>query len=82
MVINGYLLLDFFHSEVNSLLLGFIVCFCAAAYVAFIVYLVSLSGALSSTWTNLLTNGFSFSGIKSINSDTIVKIGESTANSS
>ncbi|KAF7830569.1 metal transporter Nramp2-like [Senna tora] len=80
MVINGYLLLDFFFSEVNGPLLGFIVCFCTAAYVAFIVYLVSLSGAVSSTWINLLPKGFS-SGIKSINSDTVVKTGDSTTNS-
>ena len=58
-VINGYLLLDFFISEVNSLLLGFGACSFTAAYVAFIVYLVSKSSALPLTWGNLLPKGFS-----------------------
>ena len=60
MVINGYLLLDFFISEVNGLLLGFVVCSCTAAYVAFIVYLVSRSGAVPPTWVDRLPKGFSF----------------------
>ncbi|KAK9271144.1 hypothetical protein L1049_026733 [Liquidambar formosana] len=54
MVINGYLLLDFFLSEVSGLLFGFVVCTGTAAYVAFIIYLVSYSGALSSTWFSLM----------------------------
>ncbi|XP_057429763.1 metal transporter Nramp2-like [Lotus japonicus] len=58
-VINGYLLVDFFVSEVNGLLLGFVACSCTVAYVAFIVYLVSLSGALPSSWVNRLPKGFS-----------------------
>lgn len=40
-VINGYLMLEFFKSEVNGVLFGAIVCAFAALYVAFIVYLVS-----------------------------------------
>ncbi|KAI9106448.1 hypothetical protein K1719_021976 [Acacia pycnantha] len=60
MVINGYLLLDFFVSEVKGLLFGFIVCSCTAAYAAFIVYLISISGALPISWVNLLKR-FSFS---------------------
>jgi natural resistance-associated macrophage protein len=40
MVINGYLLLDFFSNEVNGILFGFIVCSFTAGYAAFIVYLV------------------------------------------
>ncbi|KAL5064036.1 hypothetical protein RYX36_025773 [Vicia faba] len=39
-VINGYLLLEFFSSEVNGLIVGAIVCVVTAAYVAFIVYLI------------------------------------------
>ncbi|CAI9777164.1 unnamed protein product [Fraxinus pennsylvanica] len=54
MVINGYLLLDFFLSEVNGLLFGFLVCAGTAAYVAFIVYLVSHSGSELSNWLNQL----------------------------
>ncbi|KAK6939685.1 NRAMP family [Dillenia turbinata] len=57
MVINGYLLLDFFVHEVNGLLFGFAVCIGTAAYVAFIFYLVARSGALSSCWLNFLPVG-------------------------
>ncbi|XP_028772598.1 metal transporter Nramp2 isoform X2 [Neltuma alba] len=56
-VINGYLLLDFFLSEVKSLLLGFAVCSCTVAYVLFIVYLVSRSGALPSCRGSILPKG-------------------------
>ncbi|KAF3446584.1 hypothetical protein FNV43_RR11764 [Rhamnella rubrinervis] len=55
MVINGYLLLDFFISEVNGLKVGISVFTCTAAYVAFIIYLVSHSGALPSSWMSLLS---------------------------
>lgn len=40
-VINGYLMLEFFKSEVNGALFGAVVCAFAAAYVTFIIYLVS-----------------------------------------
>ncbi|GFZ10187.1 NRAMP metal ion transporter 2 [Actinidia rufa] len=60
-VINGYLLLDFFISEVNGLLFGFIVCAATAAYVAFIIYLISYGGGLPSTWFSLIrTKGFAY----------------------
>ncbi|KAA8528477.1 hypothetical protein F0562_035832 [Nyssa sinensis] len=54
MVINGYLMLEFFFSEVNGLLFGFAVCFGTAVYVAFILYLVSHGGGLPITWFNLI----------------------------
>ncbi|GAB2293821.1 Natural resistance-associated macrophage protein 2 [Dionaea muscipula] len=38
--INGYLLWDFLVSEVNGWLCGFLICIVAAAYVAFIFYLI------------------------------------------
>ncbi|CAA2944881.1 metal transporter Nramp2-like [Olea europaea subsp. europaea] len=53
-VINGYLLLDFFLSEVNGLLFGFLVCAGTAAYVSFIVYLISHSGSELSNWLSQL----------------------------
>ncbi|KAF5747023.1 metal transporter Nramp2-like [Tripterygium wilfordii] len=53
MVINGYLLLDFFISEVKGLFFGIVVCTGTAAYAAFIVYLISHSGSLDSTWVSL-----------------------------
>ncbi|KAH7849702.1 hypothetical protein Vadar_021790 [Vaccinium darrowii] len=60
-VINGYLLLDFFISEVNGLLFGFVVCTGTAAYVAFIVYLISYGGGLPSSLFNLIrTKGFGY----------------------
>lgn len=40
-VINGYLLLDFFSSEVKGLALTSTISVATAGYVAFIVYLVS-----------------------------------------
>ncbi|KAE7999676.1 hypothetical protein FH972_004082 [Carpinus fangiana] len=47
-VINGYLLVDFFSSEVNGVLFSTVVSGFTAAYVAFIVYLVSRSVTFSS----------------------------------
>lgn len=47
-VLYGYMLLDFFLSEVKGLLFGFLVCLGAAAWIAFIVYLVNHSGAVAS----------------------------------
>ncbi|RDX89295.1 Metal transporter Nramp3, partial [Mucuna pruriens] len=40
-VINGYLLLEFFSSEVNGLIFGAVVIAITAAYVAFLIYLIS-----------------------------------------
>ncbi|KAJ4729194.1 Metal transporter [Melia azedarach] len=44
MVINGYLLLDFFVSHVKGLLFGFLVCSATTAYASFIIYLVTRRG--------------------------------------
>eukprot|EP00257_Ricinus_communis_P000495 XP_002510129.2 metal transporter Nramp2 [Ricinus communis] len=52
-LINGYLLLDFFVSEVKGLLFGFLACTGTVAYIAFIIYLVSRGSTLSSTWLSL-----------------------------
>ncbi|XP_044502473.1 metal transporter Nramp3-like [Mangifera indica] len=43
MVINGYLLLDFFSVEVNGVIYSTVVCAFTGAYVVFIIYLVSQS---------------------------------------
>ncbi|KAE8679905.1 Metal transporter Nramp5 [Hibiscus syriacus] len=48
-VINGYLLFDFFVSEVKGLLFGLLICIWTAAYVAFIVYLVLRGDAVPPT---------------------------------
>lgn len=40
-VINGYLLLDFFSAEVTGIAFTSVVCVFTAAYGAFIIYLVS-----------------------------------------
>ncbi|CAI9763035.1 unnamed protein product [Fraxinus pennsylvanica] len=62
-VINGYLLLDFFLSEVNGLLFGFLICAGTAVYVAFIAYLISHSGSELSNWLNrLISKGNSYAG--------------------
>ncbi|KAF1869022.1 hypothetical protein Lal_00048302 [Lupinus albus] len=47
-MVYGYLLLDFFLSEVNGILFGFLVCLCSTAWITFIAYLVKHSGAISS----------------------------------
>ncbi|XP_061342536.1 metal transporter Nramp3.2-like [Gastrolobium bilobum] len=39
-LINGYLLVEFFSSEVNGAIIGAVVCVVTAAYVAFILYLI------------------------------------------
>ena len=63
-VINGYLLLDFFMAKVDGVLFGFLICVGTALYVAFILYLVSHGGALSSIWFSLVTTKrFAFIGI-------------------
>ncbi|KAJ4966320.1 hypothetical protein NE237_018169 [Protea cynaroides] len=48
-LINGYLLLDFFSVEVHGLLFGSLICGTTAAYVAFVMYLI-LRGSVVSTW--------------------------------
>ncbi|KAG6422069.1 hypothetical protein SASPL_118632 [Salvia splendens] len=50
MVINGYLLLHFFLSEVSGLLIGSLVSTGTAAYIAFVVYLISRSDCELSNW--------------------------------
>ncbi|KAM4117833.1 hypothetical protein ACJW30_02G156000 [Castanea mollissima] len=50
-LINGYLLLDFFSSEVNSALFGTVVCAFTTAYIAFIIYLIS-RGVAFRRWCN------------------------------
>lgn len=52
MIINGYLLLDFFVSEVDGFMFGVTVCIWTTAYVAFIVYLISHSNFLPSPWSS------------------------------
>lgn len=52
-VINGYLLVDFFSSEVSGLLFTFVISAFTAAYGAFVIYLVS-RGITFSIWHSLL----------------------------
>lgn len=62
-VINGYLLLDFFSSEVHGLLFGFLVCAGTVAYLAFILYLISRGGGPFSNWINIaLFKGYTTAG--------------------
>ncbi|CAL5187834.1 unnamed protein product [Lathyrus oleraceus] len=51
-VINGYLLLEFFSSEVNGAVITAVVSVITAAYVAFIIYLIS-SAATFPSWQSL-----------------------------
>lgn len=58
--INGYLLLNFFLSEVDGLLVGFFVCAGTVAYVVFILYLIShRGGELPNRLKQLLSKGYS-----------------------
>ncbi|XP_010059862.2 metal transporter Nramp2 [Eucalyptus grandis] len=50
MMINGYLLLEFFVSEVKGMLFGSVVISISAAYVAFIIYLIPRDGSLPMLW--------------------------------
>ena len=43
--INGYVLVDFFSSEVKGLVFGTLVCSVIVAYAAFILYLISYGNA-------------------------------------
>ncbi|KAG9160929.1 hypothetical protein Leryth_008743 [Lithospermum erythrorhizon] len=62
-VINGYLLMDFFISEVNGVLFGFLVCAVTLAYIGFIMYLMSHSGAPLSAFVDLMVSkGYSYIG--------------------
>lgn len=52
-VINGYLMLEFFSFEARGLVFGSIVCVFTAAYALFIIYLISRSITISfSSWFN------------------------------
>ncbi|KAL1821910.1 hypothetical protein ACET3Z_016779 [Daucus carota] len=53
-VINGYVLLDYFSSEVKGLVFGILVCSVIFSYAAFILYLTSHGNALPSTWFSTL----------------------------
>ncbi|KAK8705579.1 hypothetical protein V6N13_049177 [Hibiscus sabdariffa] len=62
-IINGYLLFDFFVSEVRGLLFGLMICIWTVAYIAFIVYLVLHGNALPSTWFSIeLSKRYSVTG--------------------
>ncbi|CAH9078169.1 unnamed protein product [Cuscuta europaea] len=56
MVINGYLLLDFFIVEVNGLLFGLLVCVGTAGYIAFIVYLILHGSGPIANWLKFWIN--------------------------
>nr|XP_043636442.1 metal transporter Nramp2-like [Erigeron canadensis] len=63
MVINGYLLLDFFAAEVNGLLFGFLAITATAAYLSFIIYLINHGQFLPSTWFGEIVNkGYAYIG--------------------
>lgn len=53
MMINGYLLLDFFMAEVEGFLVGFLVFGGVVGYISFIIYLVSYRSSQSSSWSSL-----------------------------
>lgn len=63
MVINGYLLLDFFVAEVKGFLLGSLAITCTAAYAVFILYLINHGDRLPSTWfSHIVNKGYAYIG--------------------
>ncbi|KAL7616074.1 hypothetical protein Lser_V15G00898 [Lactuca serriola] len=63
MVINGYLLLDFFVAEVNGFLFGFLAMTCMGAYLVFILYLINHGDCLPSIlFSHLLNKGYAYIG--------------------
>ncbi|XP_077216275.1 metal transporter Nramp3.1-like [Tasmannia lanceolata] len=58
MVINGYLLVDFFSSEVSGIWFSSAVGIVTVAYVAFIIYLVSRETALPTWFSHVPLKGF------------------------
>ncbi|KAK2966813.1 hypothetical protein RJ640_026494 [Escallonia rubra] len=65
-VINGYVLLEFFFSMVNGVLFGLVFCTGAAAYLTFILYLISYGRAVrgfhSTPFPMLRSKGFAYVG--------------------
>jgi len=62
-MLYGYMLLDFFLSEVKGLLFGFLVFLGAAAWISFIAFLLKHSGAISSILVRSPNSeGFSIAG--------------------
>lgn len=62
-MLYGYMLLDFFLSEVKGLLFGFLVFLCATAWISFIAFLLKHSGAISSILARSPNSeGFSLAG--------------------
>lgn len=53
MMINGYLLLDFFMAAANGFFVGCLVFAGVIAYVIFIIYLVSYRSSQSSSWSSI-----------------------------
>ncbi|KAL0017520.1 hypothetical protein SO802_004589 [Lithocarpus litseifolius] len=62
MMINGYLLIDFFVSEVTGLLFGLAVATGTVAYMAFIVYLILHSSTFPSDLITLISKRFTSTG--------------------
>nr|XP_010939679.1 metal transporter Nramp6 [Elaeis guineensis] len=58
-IINGYLLLEFFSSEIDGPLLGSIVCIAIVVYATFIVYLILHGGELSTRLASAIRKSFS-----------------------
>ncbi|KAK4599243.1 hypothetical protein RGQ29_009335 [Quercus rubra] len=62
MMINGYLLIEFFVSEVTGLLFGLVVVTGTVAYIAFIVYLILHSDTFPSDLITLISKRFTSTG--------------------
>lgn len=59
-VINGYVLVDFFMSEVHGFVFGSVVCVVAASYIAFLVYLIFRGNGFFSCFGKSRSHGFAY----------------------
>ncbi|KAL6572490.1 Natural resistance-associated macrophage protein 2 [Orobanche minor] len=59
-LVNGYVLVDFFISEVHGLLLGMVVCLVALSYVSLLFYLILRGNCRFSCFGRSRTDGFAY----------------------
>ncbi|PIN01563.1 Mn2+ and Fe2+ transporters of the NRAMP family [Handroanthus impetiginosus] len=59
-LINGYVLVDFFKSEVHGFLFGIVVCLGATSYVAFLFYLIFRGSSFMSCFGKTRNDGFAY----------------------
>lgn len=59
-LVNGYVLVDFFMSEVRGLLFGIVICLGATPYIAFLFYLIFRGKSFMSCFGRSRSDGFTY----------------------